>query len=305
MSPDTATAQTGSTVRSFFLLGLLGLGMINAGVRPAADSIAAHGWIDTLSNGFGSGWPVYLGLAGALSIGAQGFAKAAFSSLDWLFLPLYVIGLLVPSSAFSAACLLGLALAESRHRHLPREWRSAMVIFAALGARELWVSSGMKAMSPVLLHIDASLTADILSLLGRHPVVDGNLVALEDGMTLAVLMTCSSFANISLAMLTWLVVTRWLRPWFARIDYLAMALVAFGVITINLARLTVMGLSPDLYLVAHGPIGATVSEFAILTTTLLITWWGLSRDGTSPQHDGTSPHHDGTSSRRAASAARS
>jgi hypothetical protein len=97
-------------------------------------------------------------------------------------------------------------------------------------------------------------------------------------MVLAVLMTCSSFANISLALLTWLVLTRWLRPHFRRRDLAATLLVALAVIIINLTRLTIMGLGPVDYALAHGPIGRNTTEFAILIATLAVTYWGLSND---------------------------
>jgi hypothetical protein len=255
---------------------LLAIGTINALVRPAIEAIDEWGVIGGLSGGLGSGWPVYLGLLGAVVLGLRGTVERALDRWDWPVLLLYAAGLLVPSSGFSAIAVMALGAWELLRRPRDFNYRAGVIVFIAVGARELWVATVMKMLSPWLLHVDAVLTRTTLGLLGHPSVVTGNLIETDQGMVLAVLMTCSSFANISLALLTWLVLTRWQRPRFQRRDLMATLLVTLAVIVINLSRLTVMGLGPVDYALAHGPIGQTATELAILLATLAVTHWGLS-----------------------------
>ncbi|HLZ65333.1 MAG TPA: hypothetical protein VKQ29_03825 [Aliidongia sp.] len=271
--------------RNRLVVALLAIGIANALVRPAVEAIDEWGVIGGLSGGLGSGWPVYLGLLGAIVLGLRGTAERPLDRWDGLVLPAYGLALLVPSSGFSALAVMALGAAELLRRPRDIHYRAGVIIFIAAGARELWVATAMKMLSPWLLHVDAVLTRTTLGLLGHSVTVTGNLIETDQGMVLAVLMTCSSFANISLALLTWLVLTRWLRPYFQRRDLWAALMVTLAVITINLTRLTIMGLGPANYALAHGPIGQTATEVAILIATLAATHWGLSR-GSAPRTTG-------------------
>lgn len=262
--------------RSRLMVAFLAIGTANALVRPAIEAIDQWGVVGAIAGGLGSGWPVYLGLLGAIVLGLRATVERPVDRWDVLALVLYSGGLMVPSSGFSAIAVMVLGAWEILRRPRDVNYRAGIIIFIAAGARELWVATAMKMLSPVLLHIDAVLTRTTLGWLGHPSIVTGNLIETDQGMILAVLMTCSSFANISLALLTWLVLTRWLRPTFKRRDLVAALLVTLSVIVINLTRLTIMGLGPFDYELAHGPIGQTSTELAILLATLGVTHWGLS-----------------------------
>jgi hypothetical protein len=262
--------------RNRLMVALLAIGTANALVRPAIEAIDEWGVAGALAGGLGSGWPVYLGLLGATVLGLRTTVERPFDRWDALALLLCAVGLMVPSSSFSAITVMALGAWEILRRPPDINYRASVIIFIAAGARELWVATAMKMLSPWLLHIDAVLTRTTLGLLGHPSVVTGNLIETDQGMVLAVLMSCSSFANISLALLTWLVLTRWLRPHFKRRDLAAALLVTLAVIVINLTRLTIMGLGPVDYALAHGPVGQTTTELAILIATLAVTHWGLS-----------------------------
>jgi hypothetical protein len=262
--------------RNRLIVALLAIGTINALVRPAIESIGEWGLVGGLAGGLGSGWPVYLGLLGAVVLGLRARLERPINRWDMLVLLAYGVALMVPSSGFSAIAVMALGAWEILRKPLDIHHRASIIIFIAAGARELWVATAMKMLSPWLLHIDAIMASTILGLLGHPSIVTGNLIETDQGMVLAVLMTCSSFANISLALLTWLVLTRWLRPRFQRRDLVSAVLVTLSVIAINLTRLTIMGLGPFDYALAHGQVGQTATELAILISTLAVTHWGLS-----------------------------
>ncbi len=262
--------------RNRLMVALLAIGTANALVRPSIEAIDEWGVMGAVAGGLGSGWPVYLGLLGAVVLGLRGTVERTIDRWDLVAGLLYAIGLLVPSSGFAAIDVMAFGAWELLRRPRDINYRAGIIIFIAAGARELWVATAMKMLSPVLLHIDAILTRTTLGWLGHPSTVTGNLITTDQGMVLAVLMTCSSFANISLALLTWLVLTRWLRPHFRRRDLVSALLVTLSVIVVNLTRLTIMGLGPFDYALAHGPIGQTTTELAILIATLAVTHWGLS-----------------------------
>ena len=262
--------------RNRLIVVLLAIGTANALIRPAIEAIEESGAAPAIGGGLGSGWPVYLGLLGAVVLGLRSKIERAIDRWDLAAMLAFVSGLMVPSSSVAAIDVMALGAWETLRRPRDVHYRAAIIIFMAAAARELWVATVMKMLSPVLLHIDAVLTRTTLGWLGHPSVVTGNLIQTDQGMVLAVLMTCSSFANISLALLTWLVLTRWLRPHFHRHDLAAALLVTLSVIVINLTRLTIMGLGLSYYELAHGPIGQTATELAILIATLAVTHWGLS-----------------------------
>lgn len=262
--------------RDRLMVAMLAIGTANALVRPAIEAIGQSGVLGALAGGLGGGWPVYLALLGAVVLGLRATVERPIDRWDRLALLVYAAGLMVPSSGVSAGAVMALGAWELLRRPRDVDYRAGMIVFIAVGARELWVATAMKALSPWLLHIDAVLTRTTLGLLGHPAIVTGNLIKTDEGMVLAVLMSCSSFANISLALLTWLVLTRWLRPDFRRRDLASALLVTLAVILINLTRLTIMGLGPLAYAVAHGEIGQTATELAILLATLAATHWGLS-----------------------------
>jgi hypothetical protein len=283
-----ATPTLPALGRNRLMVALLAIGTLNALVRPAIEAVDEWGMIGGLAGGLGSGWPVYLGLLGAIVLGLRSTVERALDRWDGPALLLYAAGLMVPSSGFSAIAVMALGGWELLRRPRDFNYRASTIIFIAVGARELWVATVMKMLSPWLLHVDAVLTRTTLGLLGHPSVVTGNLIETDQGMVLAVLMTCSSFANISLALLTWLVLTRWLRPRFHRRDLVAVLLVTLAVITVNLTRLTIMGLGPFDYALAHGPIGQTATEVSILIATLAVTHWGLS-NGSKARGAGARP----------------
>ena len=298
MSESVATTPSFPAIgRSHLIVALLAIGTANALVRPAIEAIDEWGVAGAVAGGLGSGWPVYLGLLGAIVLGLRTKAERPIDRWDLLALAGYAIGLLVPSSGFSAIAVMALGAWEILRRPRDVNYRAGMIIFIAAGARELWVATAMKMLSPMLLHVDAILTRTTLGWLGHPSVVTGNLIETDQGMVLAVLMTCSSFANISLALLTWLVLTRWLRPHFKRRDLISAVLVALAVIIVNLTRLTIMGLGPVDYELAHGPIGQTATELAILLATLGVTHWGLSNGSAARPAGARSGHAAGRKSR--------
>jgi exosortase/archaeosortase family protein len=89
---------------------------------------------------------------------------------------------------------------------------------------------------------------------------------------------CTSYANASLALLLWLVVTRSMRPRPVRSEWLYLALVFVSVLALNSIRLALIVRSRAMYVLYHGPFGETLFNALMIAATLAVTAYGLRRE---------------------------
>jgi len=127
-------------------------------------------------------------------------------------------------------------------------------------------------MSDTILRIDAAMAAFIIGT-GRV----GNAVAFRDGWGYFwIAPGCSSISNISLAVLTWLLVTRAFypdrRPSVRYCFYAALAVVA-----VNVARISYTGLARPNYDIVHSGIGNTLSGIVALFAMFAVCIHGARR----------------------------
>jgi exosortase/archaeosortase family protein len=107
----------------------------------------------------------------------------------------------------------------------------------------------------------------------------GNTISFSDGSGyLWIAPACSSIANVSLAILCWVLFTQMFyreRPirhaWWA---VLACALV----VAINVTRLSLIGLYQQHFDLLHGPVGATVANWLSFAAIIGICALGVKRE---------------------------
>lgn len=148
----------------------------------------------------------------------------------------------------------GLYLAATTTTGAPA--RRAGLILAALCVPMFWSKIVMSTMSDMILRFDAALAGFLL-----NTERTGNAVAFADGWGhFWIAPECSSLANISIAILCWVVlgqgVTDRRPPGFG---YCAAAIVA--VVTLNVARIALTGISHAHYGLLHGTAGDFVFDF--------------------------------------------
>jgi exosortase/archaeosortase family protein len=95
---------------------------------------------------------------------------------------------------------------------------------------------------------------------------------------MVILPACSSLANVSLAFLCWVSVSQWLEHRPAWQDYLWCSLACASVVALNVARISIMGLSHWHYLTFHYGWGATAANAIILFFTVGFTALGCRRE---------------------------
>lgn len=194
----------------------------------------------------------------------------------YLFLaaPLYAILVSLPSSAASWAALAlfaGLIAATTRGKTRLGAW-----LFVGLALSSLWIMIGFKFFVEPLTLLDSWLTFKLLGALGFVVERSGNILTQASGFSVVILADCSSFKGLPLALLSFIALAMFFgaelrdkRLW----QTLALALVL--AIVINILRLTLLSLSPELHASIHSDTGKGIYDmmltFVILALTLRVS----------------------------------
>ena len=186
---------------------------------------------------------------------------------------LAIAAFLVPVPQLSWLALSGLGVyltvtSPPGSRHHRGAW-----ILLAMTVPMFWSRVVFSLLSDFFLSVDAALVSMVLGT-GRS----GNTIAFADGWGyFYIAPACSSIANVSLALLCWVLVTQALEtPRSPRLRYCLLAAVA--VVAINVSRLALTGLSHANYELVHGPIGNTIAGWTTFAVVVAICLYGATQD---------------------------
>lgn len=204
----------------------------------------------------------------------QASEPRAFEPSDGIFFGLVFASNVVPSSVMSWLALTALALREIWLRANDAHARRAGVLMLGAVMSIFWARMIFTLASNSILAGDAVL----VSWFAGAPRV-GNVVYLpNDSGFLWIADACSSFQNLSLAMLCWLMFTEYSgRPRNAN-DYWVCLLACLNVIVINVTRIALIARRPDLYDFVHGAYGAAIAGYLTTLVVLVICATGIKRD---------------------------
>jgi exosortase/archaeosortase family protein len=163
------------------------------------------------------------------------------------------------------------------------EWRSAGTVLAALTANALWAPLLFGYLSPVLLRIDTALVAWLLQSRGQLRGWHDNIVSTGAG-TLEIFSGCSSFHNISLALLGYVTITKLARPNWRRSDLAIAATCVIGTFTWNTLRMYLLATAPNssAFEYWHMGIGSQIFSTVLGFAVALVATYGAMR----PARDG-------------------
>ena len=152
-------------------------------------------------------------------------------------------------------------------------WRGAVILLATT-VPMLWSRALQHFFSDFVLEIDASLVGLVL---GTERA--GNTVRFADNSgSLVILPYCSSLANVSLAFLTWVTISRWLRHSWSAQDLCWCLLACVLVVAVNVTRISLMGLSVRHYELIHNPWADTLTNVLIFSITIGVALLGVRRE---------------------------
>jgi len=152
--------------------------------------------------------------------------------------------------------------------------RRGALILLALTVPMIWSKLLFSFFAKIFLEIDASLVGWLLG-----TARTGNIIGFADGSgNMVILPACSSLANVSLAFLCWVSVAEWVGHQRSRQDIFWCLLACASVVAVNVARISLMGLSHWHYLTFHYGWGATAANTITLALTVGITLLGVRRE---------------------------
>jgi exosortase/archaeosortase family protein len=152
--------------------------------------------------------------------------------------------------------------------------RAAGIVLGALSVQQLWGQMLFNLLAFPLLRAEAAVVGTLLEAARPGTVWHDNVIRGPSGHGILVAAGCSSFHNLSLAMLCWLTVSM-LRhqDWRAR-DFVIGAAIGITMILLNVARICLMGWDIELYHYWHEGAGGEIFAVGASLTVLLMSLYG-------------------------------
>jgi hypothetical protein len=280
---DKSVAPSGSLsaalknilTRDEFFAGLYILGCANGLLGRAIYFLNLEGWtglavaIDTNV--------LVLFACGAGISGILANERDEIRSADLVVGGVFLVLVSLPIFPMSWVAVTGLSiyiLCFAKEANNSARKRGALILLA-LTAPMLWSRLLFQFFGKFILDIDAGLVA---SLLGTHRV--GNVVAFADGSGyMVVTPACTSFSNISFSFLCWVTITQWAKHRFSPVDLIWLLLACGSVITVNVARIAITGLSQRNYELIHSNQSwGVILGMIILALTIAFSVVGARRE---------------------------
>src|SRR5579884_1185214 len=160
-----------------------------------------------------------------------------------------------------------------------RELRAAGTILAALSIQEFWGHIFFDLFGLPILHAETAVVGTMLAAVRAGTVWHGNIITGPNGFGIAIYTGCSSFQNLSLAMLCWLTISKLQnRNWRFR-DIMSGVGVGVTIILLNIIRLLAMAWNTGLYHYWHDGRGAEIFAIGASLAILLISLYGARSAG--------------------------
>ncbi|PJG60178.1 hypothetical protein CUC53_03365 [Aeromonas cavernicola] len=186
----------------------------------------------------------------------------------------FILLILVPSASLKAlACLM--LVATLWRRGQSKDQRAVLQIVFGFTVAVLWGQQVFALLSGPVLALDAWGVSKWLQLLGWQTYWEGNRIERIGGHSLIVLKGCSSFAQIYLVVLAWLVSSCWLTPqhtWRQRLPLLLFVCVLY--IGANQLRLVLMSVDVRWYRWLHSGSWAQLYQWTIMMIIMIFLFVG-------------------------------
>lgn len=256
-----------------FRLVVTVVSVANGLLVQAMDVTIRDGWQIALINTFDISVIVWVGLAVVLHLLRQA-TMPPLSTGDRLGGVLALTCCLLPLGPFQWCVVTAVAVWFIRQSPAPNAplGRAAWLLLAVT-IPMFWSKRLFSLFADQILAIDAWLVSGVTGTARA-----GNLVALPNGQgVLEIFAKCSSLSNVSLALLCWVLVVQYRNVARRAADILWCVAACAAVISINTARISLIGFYPDQYDTLHGPVGDIVSAWLSVFAVVGICHIGVGR----------------------------
>jgi hypothetical protein len=264
--------------RHEFFAGLFIIGCVNGLGAQVIETVRWVGWAEAALSTFGTSAIVWIACYAGIRLILEETSEKTYAdkvqAMDMLVGLVVLIPIALPSGALSWFAISALALYVILFSHpLSARRRGAIILFAATMPM-FWTRLLFRLFANVILSIDAALVGLLL-----RTGSSGNVVPFADGSgSLVILPYCSSLANVSLAFLAWVVINQWQPHRCSPRDVYYCLVAAASVVSVNVTRIGLMGLSQWHYSAIHSQWGFFIANLLILGLTLGICLLGARHE---------------------------
>jgi exosortase/archaeosortase family protein len=205
---------------------------------------------------------------------ASGYPRQVANMRDILIALALCLPLFLPTTRTIKVLALGTAIFFWIRGRGDPKLRAAGVVLGALTIQEYWGHIIFDLFALPLLRAETAVVGTLVQAARAGTVWQGNVITGPSGFGIVVYSGCSSFHNLSLAMLCWLTVSR-LRnqDWRSR-DLLIGCVIGATMIACNVTRLCLMAWNADLYEYWHNGLGAQIFAVGASVLVLLLSLYG-------------------------------
>jgi exosortase/archaeosortase family protein len=259
--------------RDEFFAGLFILCCTNGLTARAVEAVELHGWSEALLSTFNVSMLVWIACFAGISLVLREKAGKV-GPLDLMVGAATLIAVAIPFGALSWMALTGSAIyliwsSESGSSRNRGAW-----ILLATTAPMCWTRLLFALLAKPILEADAILVS---LMVGTERV--GNMVRFAGYADFfQIYPACSSLANVSLALLCWVMVTKLVGHEWRRKDILWCGLACASVVAVNVIRVGLIGLHRDYFVMLHGPVGTAVAGWITLGLIAGICALGVKRE---------------------------
>jgi exosortase/archaeosortase family protein len=206
-------------------------------------------------------------------LGSSGAGSAA-RPRDLLITAALCLPIFLPTSRMIWVAATGIAIYLWLTSADDPKLRAAGIVLAALAVQELWGHLFFDLVAFSLLRAEAAVVGTLLEAVRPGTMWHDNAIIGPSGFGIVIATTCSSFHNLSLAMLCWLTVSRLRRQDWRAGDFVIGGAIGVTMILFNIARLCLMGWDVRLFHFWHDGAGAEIFVIAASLTILLMSLYG-------------------------------
>jgi hypothetical protein len=193
---------------------------------------------------------------------------------DFLIIAAFSLLVFLPTSRAIWVAATGIAIYLFLTDSGDPKLRAAGIVLAALSVQELWGRLFFSLVADHLLRAEAAVIGTMLEVAQPGTVWQDNAIMGPNGYGVIIISGCSSFHNVSLALLCWVTISRLrCQTWQVR-DFVIGSAIGMTMILLNLARILLMAWDVELYHYWHDGIGTEIFAIGASLTILLMSLYG-------------------------------